>query len=182
MRQGAIPAALFLLCADEIAGYHLYCAFSNIVHTLHPSHLILLLQCLRDTLTNHHICHDVVEYELCLKVKLLEIRTQSTGAKELTIMIVQFTFSNLGIRFFPYHTCNHLVQVLPTHSGFCKRCKPGPQWSSVVILRHNCKSIQHTLKSFDCHAIDVGQMIKSIFSCGEAKAYPLFPVRKVLHK
>lgn len=73
MRQGAIPAVLFLLCADEIAGYHLYCAFSNIVHTLHPSHLILLLQCLRDTLTNHHICHDVVEYELCFFIFLIAI-------------------------------------------------------------------------------------------------------------
>lgn len=54
LRRGLFPAA-DSLCVNQLVVYELHCPVSNIVHPLHPQHLILLFELFGHTLTLGHL-------------------------------------------------------------------------------------------------------------------------------
>ena len=51
------------LCVDQIIIHHLHCPFSDVVHPLHPQHLILRLKLFGDALTGCKLFYQLKKYD-----------------------------------------------------------------------------------------------------------------------
>ena len=68
-RRGLIPIA-DTLCVDQIVVDHLHSPIPDIVHPLHPEHLILSLELFGDALTGGKLFYQLKEHSLRLFVQI----------------------------------------------------------------------------------------------------------------
>lgn len=73
-----LPAAE-TLCVDQVVVHHLHGLIPDVVHPLHPEHLILGLEPLGDALTGGKLFYQLKEHSLSLIVQIGKIAVQLTG-------------------------------------------------------------------------------------------------------
>lgn len=59
--RGLLPAAV-ILCVDQIVVNHLHGSIPDVVHPVHPQHLILGLEFLGEALTGGHLFYQLKEH------------------------------------------------------------------------------------------------------------------------
>ena len=75
-RQRLLPAAVRLLCVDQINIDDLRCRFPYCVHSLHPKHLISCLERFSDTFLFGKFIYQPKEHILCLFIQLGKVAVQ----------------------------------------------------------------------------------------------------------
>ena len=70
-----LPAAV-TLCVDQVVVHHLHGSILDVVHPLHPQHLILGLEPLGDALTDGHLFYQLKKQVLRLLVQIGKIIVQ----------------------------------------------------------------------------------------------------------
>ena len=84
-RQGLLPAAVRLLCEDQIIIDDFRCHFPYCVHSLHPKHLIFLFESFRDTFLFGKFFYQPKEHILCLFVLISKIAVEFPAEKQTVI-------------------------------------------------------------------------------------------------
>ena len=77
-RRRLLPAA-DILCVDQIDVDHLHSPIPDVVHLLHPKHLILSLELFGDALTLGHLLYQLKKHSFCLLVQIGKITVQLAG-------------------------------------------------------------------------------------------------------
>ena len=92
--------------------YNLIYSISDVIHPLHPQHLILILKLFSNTLVGGKLLHQFKKHALCLLVQIGQITVQLAGGQQLVPNSVLFVVDVL------FHDVILQIRLIPAIQSF----------------------------------------------------------------